>query len=176
MASQWIVEGYGTIFQELDEQLETPPDLIVLPVGVGGLAQAATTHYKTSSGHKTRFLTVEPEVAACLFSSLQAGKRVEVESKDTILRNLNYGSVSEAAWDILKGGVDVSTVVSDSQVLEAVDELGDLGVDVGGCGGAVLAALRNALGAEVGEFLGLDEMSTVVLICTEGKETEVAEV
>lgn len=168
--SQWIVEGYGTIFQELDSHLETPPDLIVLPVGVGGLAQAAVTHYRSSSGHTTRFLTVEPEVAACFYSSLQAAKRVDVEEKETILKHLSYHSVAEAAWEILKDGVDASTVVSDREVLEAVDELKGFDIEVGGCGGAVLAALKGILGDGLGESLGLDENSTVVLICTDGKD------
>ena len=142
---------------------------MVLPVGVGGLAQAAVTHYKSSSGHTIRFLTVEPEVAACLYSSLLAGKRVDVEQKETILKHLSYGTVAEAAWEVLKDGVDASTVVSDAEVLEAVEELGSLDVEVGGCGGAVLAALKSVLGGELGETWDFDENSTVVLVCTDGK-------
>src|SRR6185312_3390930 len=33
----WIVEGYATLFAELDEQLVTGPDLVVVPAGVGSL-------------------------------------------------------------------------------------------------------------------------------------------
>lgn len=168
---KWIVEGYVTIFREINSQLPSPPDLIVLPLGVGGLAQAAIAHYKSTSspGHETQFLTVEPEAAACFHSSLWAGKRVDVESKETILKYLSYGSVAEAAWEILKAGVDASTVVSDLEVTEAVEELGNQGIEVGTCGGAVLAALKDVLGHGLVADWGLNEKSTVVLICTDGK-------
>lgn len=46
----WIVEGYSTLFAELDAQLAAAgagvPDLVAVPVGVGSLAQAAVTHYR----------------------------------------------------------------------------------------------------------------------------------
>src|SRR5215211_3834850 len=45
----WVVEGYGTIFWEVDAQLaasgEEAPDVVVIPVGVGGLAAAAVRHW-----------------------------------------------------------------------------------------------------------------------------------
>src|SRR5689334_16054398 len=49
----WIVEGYSTLFGELDAQLaETgagPPALVAVPVGVGSLAQAAVVHYRPAA-------------------------------------------------------------------------------------------------------------------------------
>ena len=47
----WIVDGYTTLFTEIDGQLEdqgiTRPDLVVVPAGVGSLLQAALTHYRS---------------------------------------------------------------------------------------------------------------------------------
>src|SRR4051794_1923059 len=46
---RWIVEGYSTLFVEADRELTAtgsgPAALVVVPVGVGSLAQAAVTHY-----------------------------------------------------------------------------------------------------------------------------------
>ncbi|HEY6279715.1 MAG TPA: pyridoxal-phosphate dependent enzyme, partial [Streptosporangiaceae bacterium] len=66
----WIVEGYSTLFAELDEQLTRagagPPALVVVPVGVGSLAQAAVAHYRGHGrGAGTALLAVEPDTAAC---------------------------------------------------------------------------------------------------------------
>jgi diaminopropionate ammonia-lyase len=50
----WIVEGYSTLFAELDAQLAVagawPPALVAVPVGVGSLAQAAVAHYRSAAG------------------------------------------------------------------------------------------------------------------------------
>jgi len=47
----WIVEGYSTLFGELDAQLSASgagsPALVAVPVGVGSLAQAAVAHYRS---------------------------------------------------------------------------------------------------------------------------------
>jgi diaminopropionate ammonia-lyase len=49
----WIVEGYSTMFGELDAQLAEanagPPSLVAVPVGVGSLAQAAVVHYRSAA-------------------------------------------------------------------------------------------------------------------------------
>ncbi|HEX6869953.1 MAG TPA: pyridoxal-phosphate dependent enzyme, partial [Micromonosporaceae bacterium] len=47
----WIVEGYATLVVEVDQQLAGagtgPAGLIVVPVGVGSLAQAVLAHYRS---------------------------------------------------------------------------------------------------------------------------------
>ncbi|MGN6869641.1 MAG: pyridoxal-phosphate dependent enzyme, partial [Solirubrobacteraceae bacterium] len=44
----WVIEGYSTIFAEIDETLEhdvrPQPDVVVVPIGVGALAAAAVRH------------------------------------------------------------------------------------------------------------------------------------
>lgn len=112
---------------------------------------------------------MEPENAAALHASLQKGERISVETKEggTIMKNLNYGTVAEGAWEVLRGGLDASVVVGDREVEDAMVELRGAGFEVGPCGGAVLAGLRAVL-KDGGGDLGLSEESTVVLIGTEG--------
>jgi diaminopropionate ammonia-lyase len=161
------VEGYSTIFREVDEQLDSRPDLVVLPVGVGGLAQAAVTHYKKSSEKRPLVATVEPEKASCLQDSLKVNLRVTIKPEETMLKHLSYERVSEAAWEVLEEGVDISTTVQDNDVLKAIDEIKELGIDVGLCGGAVVAALKCLRGSGEKEMIGLDETSVVVLVVTD---------
>ena len=51
----WVVEGYSTLFAEVDAQLSearvAQPALVVIPAGVGSLAQAGVTHYRSSRTH-----------------------------------------------------------------------------------------------------------------------------
>jgi diaminopropionate ammonia-lyase len=150
---QLIVDGYSTLFRELDLQ----PDLLVVPMGVGSVAQAAVTHGGDVLG-------VEPSRAACITSSLLAGHPVTVETSTTVMAGLNCGTPSSLAWPILRDGLHASVTVEDPDALQASEDLAALGISSGPSGAATLAGLRAAR-AE----LDLAADSTVVLISTEGR-------
>jgi diaminopropionate ammonia-lyase len=153
---------------EIDEQLNgLKPTAIVTPCGVGSLAQAIVKHYKTSNVPTAAVLTVEPQTAGSLHESLKAGKLLSISTSSTIMTGLECGTISTAAWPVLKEGVDVSVTVSDWEVHEAVLELEGEGIKAGPCGAAALAGLR-FLASRDRSLLGLDKGAVVVLICTEG--------
>lgn len=170
---QWIVDGYTTLVQEVDEQLVTEHslsrlDLVVVPAGVGSLAHGVVHHYRSTS-HAPALMVVEPETATSVTTALHTGQVAPVPTGDTSMMGLNCGIVSEIAWPTLREGVDASITVTDEQTLAAVRELGDLGVDSGPCGAATLAALRAVAADEQQRgILGLTEDSVVVLLSTEG--------
>ncbi|GAB2812874.1 pyridoxal-phosphate dependent enzyme [Lentzea nigeriaca] len=159
----WIVEGYSTLCAEIDEQLTEEPDLVVIPVGVGSFAQAVITHYRGRDS-RTRLLAVEPENAACVLESLQAGALTTIPTGDTIMTGLNCGTPSATAWPFLHHGLDAAVAISDSDCARAVRDLHALNVYSGPCGAAPLAGLR-----AVRDDLG--DLGTVVLISTEGLTT-----
>lgn len=162
------------MLHEIDAQLgEQIPSLISCPVGVGSLAQSIVMHYKcprsTSSQPNPAILTVEPHTAASLHQSLLAGTSLSITTSPTIMTGLECGTISTAAWPILKQGVDISLTVGDVEVHRAVRELEGLGVMAGPCGAASLAGLRELAGAEgMRRELGLGRECVVVLVCTEG--------
>ena len=174
----WIVEGYATLFVELDAQLEDPgvaampPDLVVVPVGVGSLAQAAVTHYRSREDPaRTTLLAVEPVVAACVLASLRAGHAVTVPTTVTTMAGLNCGTPSSLAWPALAAGLDAAVAVADAEAASAGAALRAGGVDAGPCGWASLAGLRAAVATPgARDYLRLDAVSTVVLVVTEGTE------
>ncbi|KAH7395620.1 pyridoxal-phosphate dependent enzyme-domain-containing protein [Cadophora sp. MPI-SDFR-AT-0126] len=205
---KWTVQGYRSMLYEIDSQLNGQvPSLVVAPVGVGSLAQAIVTHYKapkslvssspvalppdstqSSSSNRpsrTSILTVEPRTAASLHASLHAGTSLTITTAPTIMTGLECGTISTAAWPILKEGVDASITVGDREVHRAVKDLEMYGAEAGPCGAAALAGLRevfgwvrgeNGMGREVREVLGLGGESVVVLICTEGRRPYAAPV
>jgi hypothetical protein len=154
------------MMEEIDQQLDGEyVDLVVVPVGVGSLAQAVTSHYKSRARY-TRVLTVEPDTAPCLWKSLKSGKPDPIETTYTIMAGLNCGTVSTLAWPILRDGVDGSITVSDYEAHEAFLQLKALGVRSGPCGVASLAALKRLSDSEK-LALGLNEKTNVVLISSE---------
>ncbi|MFD0416951.1 diaminopropionate ammonia-lyase [Streptomyces sp. NPDC127108] len=171
-----IVEGYSTLFAEVDEQLAAAgvggPDLVAVPVGVGSLAQAAVTHYRSRGTRGPALLAVEPTEAAPGLASLVRGESVTVAAGETVMAGLNCGTLSGLAWPVLRDGLDAAVAVPDAEALAAGRELGALGVSSGPCGAAALAGARAALtGAGARERraeLGLGAGATVVLLSTEG--------
>ena len=164
----WIVEGYDTMLEEIDEQLGAAPDLVAVPVGVGSLAQAVVSHYRRSGSPRAALLSVEPDAAACVLASLAAGSPVTVTTRATVMTGLNCGTVSTLAWPVLRAGCDAAVSVTDAEALRAVEDLGRRGVSSGASGAATLAGLRAALAVPARRaVLDLDSRSTVVILSTE---------
>jgi len=152
----WIAEGYSTLFTEIDAQLAGAPDLVVVPAGVGALAQAAVTHYRSAAAAPS-LATVEPERAACVLGALRSGTPHPVATEQTVMTGLNCGTVSSLAWPYLRDGLDRALTVTDEACLKAQADLHSLGIPAGPCGAAALAAARD-----------LPAHGTIVLLSTEG--------
>lgn len=170
---QWIVDGYSTMLAEIDAQLDgVAPTLVVVPMGVGSLAQAVITHYRSRGMERpASLLGVEPDTAACVQASLVGGRPRSVPTGATIMAGLNCGTPSSLAWPYLRDGLDAAVAVTDEQAANAARELAALGVAAGPCGAASLAAVREAGAApERRAALGLDADSVVVLLSTEARD------
>ena len=166
----WIVEGYRTLLEEIDAQVEEPPELIVVPVGVGSLAEAVVRYYRRPAAAHPRILSVEPDTAACVLASLTAGRPVTVSTAATVMAGLNCPTISSSAWPVLRAGCDAAVAVSDDEALCAVDDLSRLGVSSGPSGAASLAGVRAALtDPQRRGALDLDSDAVVVLLSTEGR-------
>ena len=174
----WVVEGYATIFWEVDDQLaargEEGPDVVVVPVGVGGLAAAAVRHWHRRGRRRPPcLLGVEPLAAACVLRSLRAGRIVTVPGPhDSIMAGLNCGTPSLVAWPLLRAGLDAVVAVADERARQAMRDLAEAGVVAGESGAASLAGLAEATGGrqagELQRVLGLGPHARVLLLCTEG--------
>lgn len=174
---QWIVDGYATLFAEIDTQLaeinESGPSAVFIPVGVGSLAQAATAHYRSSNrvDTETALICVEPDSAACVQHSLMRGAATSVSTRATIMAGLNCGTPSTLAWPYLRNGLAGAVTVTDAQSQAATSDLGRLSVSSGPCGAATLAGARTVMLGDawhVKEQLHLGADSTIVLLNTEG--------
>lgn len=176
-APQWIVDGYATLFREIATQLVdfgvSHPDLVVVPTGVGSLLQAVVAYYRSVPENPPAILAVEPETAACVTTSLNAGQLTTVSTGNTNMAGLNCGTPSHIAWPYLRKGVDASISISDKSAAEMSDKLGTLGVSSGPCGSSSLAGLNAFLAVDDGahrDCLSLTPDSTVILLNTEGAQ------
>ena len=166
---RWVIEGYSTIFNELDEQLDEAPDVVFVQMGVGALAAAAARHFGSRALGRPQMIGVEPDHAACILASMEAGKIVTIPGPhDSIMAGLNCGTPSVVAWPFVSRGYDAYLAVGDDRAEEGMRLLAGEGLVAGETGAAGLAGLLEVLGGELADRIGLGAGSTVLLLCTEG--------
>ena len=176
---RWIMAGYTRIFEEASRQWETPPRLVVVQAGVGGLVCAAVSWLTWKFGaHRPFVVSCEPDSAACLMESARAGQPgVCAGDLDTIMAGLRCAEPSPLAWPVIADGVDAFITISDQQAEDAVDAInadiadGDrLHVGPSGiCSAAALIALGSAPEfVHVRHAAGLDRSASALIVLTEG--------
>ncbi|MCK4237180.1 MAG: diaminopropionate ammonia-lyase [Candidatus Krumholzibacteria bacterium] len=173
-----VIDGYSTMFWEIDEQLraigESTPDLVVVQIGVGSLASAAVRFYRCMDGRKApAILGVEPEGAACAFESARADRMVTVPGPHTsVMAGLNCQTLSSVAWPTLRQGIDAFVVVGNSRAFEAMRLLAEDGIVSGESGSAGMAGLLETIESDEGkmfqERFGLGSSDRILVISTEG--------
>lgn len=169
---RWVIEGYATIFRELEDQLSEPPDLVAVQMGVGALA-AAAVRYVRGGWVDARIVGVEPEEAACVMASIRAGRVVSLTGEQhSIMAGLNCGTPSPVAWPVVSAGIDLFVAVPDDRAREAVREMAAAGLVSGESGAAGLAGLLEALtgsdAATARDLLGVDGSTRALILSTEG--------
>jgi diaminopropionate ammonia-lyase len=173
----WVIEGYATVFDELEAQLtdqgQPRPDAVAIPIGVGALAAAVVRHFWSASALRPRLIGVEPSSAACVLESVAAGDICTLtHPQDSIMAGLNCATPSLIAWPLVSRGLDAYVAVGDDHVGEAMALLAQDGIVAGETGAAGLVGMM-ALSSEpqaavVKRELGIGPDSTVLLLCTEG--------
>jgi diaminopropionate ammonia-lyase len=171
-----VMHGYGVMAAEIVRQMTQPPTHVIAQAGVGALAAAICAGFWLHwAERRPRFVVVEPTRADCVYRSIEAGRPVAVGgSLDTVMAGLACGEVSELAWEILRGGVNVAVAIDDAHALAAMKRLavppaGDSPIVAGETGGAGLGVLLAARDdAHLRQVLALDANSHVLLIGSEG--------
>lgn len=175
---RWVMEGYSTIFCEIDDELarrnESGPDLVAVQTGVGALAAAVVQHYRQPKRvPQPALVSVEPLPAACLLAAMEAGGIVTVPGPhDSIMAGLNCGRASMVAWPIICAGLDAFFAIHDDRAREAMRLLGDIDLVAGETGAAGLAGLLEVLTgpdqARHRKILRVNEQTRALLLITEG--------
>lgn len=113
-----IIAGQGTAALEILEDL---PDLesIVVPVGGGGLLAGISLTIKARRP-EVRVIGVEPEGAAVVSRSLEAGKILSLDTIDTVADGLAAPFAMPINQDLIRANVDDIVVLSDDEIVNAL--------------------------------------------------------
>jgi len=138
--------GQGTIAAEVLDQLDSEPDLVIVPVGGGGCISGITT-YLAERTTGTSVLGVEPAGAAAMIAALAAGEPVTLDHVDQFVDgaavnragNLTYAALA-AAGDM----VSITTVDEGAVCTAMLDLYQNEGIIAEPAGALSVAALMEA--------------------------------
>jgi threonine dehydratase len=114
-----IIAGHGTIGLEILQDLPEPPDLIVVPVGGGGLISGIATSVK-SKYSDVRVVGVEPIGAAVMHKSLLTNTIATLDEVDTIADGLAAPFAGKHTLAHIKEFVDDIVLISDNEIKQAL--------------------------------------------------------
>ncbi|UXU75346.1 MULTISPECIES: threonine ammonia-lyase IlvA [unclassified Paracoccus (in: a-proteobacteria)] len=95
-----IIEGQATVGAEILQQLDSPPDLVVLPVGGGGLA-AGVTRLLAEQAPATRIAFAEPLGGPSLHEALRAGHPVTLPHVDNFVDGAAVARIGDLPFQAL---------------------------------------------------------------------------
>ncbi|MBN2157412.1 MAG: diaminopropionate ammonia-lyase [Candidatus Lokiarchaeota archaeon] len=173
---KYIVEGYSTMFWEIEEQLSTNdlpnPDVIIAPIGVGSFISAVIQFYKSTSPYHPIILGVEPKKAPCALESIRQDLIITLKGRyESVMAGLSCGRISTISFPILREGVDAFLLVSDEQALKAMKVLAKQNIVSGESGAASFAALVllfSEEGSQIREYYHIDDSTNFLVFSTEG--------
>lgn len=119
--SDTVIAGTGTVSVEIFEQTE-PPDVIVIPVGGGGLIAGMAIGIKALRP-ATRVIGVEPTGAAVMRASLDARRAMRMESVASLADGLAAPMAGERNYEAVVRWVDDVVLVTDEEIAETMSVL-----------------------------------------------------
>ncbi|MEK1854721.1 MAG: threonine ammonia-lyase IlvA [Phyllobacterium sp.] len=141
-----IITGQATVAHEIAAQLpdKRKPDLMILPVGGGGLS-GGVTRYLADLGWETRFRFVEPAGAPSLKRSLEAGKRVKLNTVDNFVDGAAVAEIGRENFKLLKGfTADSVTLIPENRLSSTILEMLNVeGIVVEPAGALAIDALKD---------------------------------
>ncbi len=147
------IAGQGTVVREVLDQLGREPDLVVVPVGGGGLL-AGTLCWTLERAPGVRVVGVEPAGAASMQAALAAGTPVPLASLDGFVDGAAVRRVGDLTFGLVRDLVDeVVTVDEGSVCTEMLDLYQVEGIVAEPAGALATAALADAITVPTGSVV-----------------------
>jgi threonine dehydratase len=139
------VAGQGTVVREVVEQLDRAPDVLVVPVGGGGLL-AGTLAWLRERHPEVLVLGVEPAGAASMAAALDAGHPVDLASVNPFVDGAAVRRVGEVTYPIVRdavraGAAELTSVAEGAVCVEMLELYQSDGIIAEPAGALASAAL-----------------------------------
>ncbi|ALX03717.1 threonine ammonia-lyase IlvA [Aeromicrobium erythreum] len=148
------IAGQGTVLREAFDQLaalgEPLPDVVVVPVGGGGLLAGSVAWLRERHPH-VRVVGVEPAGATSMAAALEAGEPVTLQTIDTFVDGAAVRRVGRHTFDTVAGSAPTMLSVPEGRICsEMLDLYQSDGIIAEPAGALATASLGGALDVEPG--------------------------
>ncbi len=142
------IAGQGTVALEIVEQLDAAPDIVVVPVGGGGLVSGMAV-VLDGLGAGTEVVGVQPAGAPAMVRSLEAGQRVTIEIEDDFVDGAVVRTPGALTFAIVRDLVKHLEVVEEGRVCTEQLDLYQVDGIVAEPAGALATAALDAIAEEI---------------------------
>lgn len=117
------MSGQGTVGKEVLEQLDDEKlDVMICPIGGGGLVSGVGTYLDTKSPH-TKLIGVEPKGAPTMFEAIKHKKVITLSTIDTFVDGAAVKTVGEKTYEIASKLVDTVLLSDEGNVCTTMIDL-----------------------------------------------------
>ena len=120
-----VIAGQGTIGKEIISHFsESPPDVVFICVGGGGLIAGVAAYIKSVSP-STKVVSVEHEGSACFHAALQEKSRVILPHVDLFVDGVAVKQVGKRPFEIASSLIDESILISTDEICASIKDIYD---------------------------------------------------
>ena len=159
-----VATGQGSIMMEIVQELPLV-DIVLVPIGGGGLATGVSTLAKLLNPH-IKVIGVEPSGAACMKASLEAGHVVKLPHVSTIADGTAVQEPGDKIFPYIQQNIDDIITIEDDELIECfLDMVENHKMVVENSGLLTVAALKHlpAEGKKVVSILSGGNMDVITM-------------
>jgi threonine dehydratase len=117
-----VIAGQATVGVEILDAMDSPPDIIFVPVGGGGLVAGVALYIK-SVAPAVRIIGVEPDEAPCMHAALAAGRVVTLDHIGIFADGAAVRRAGDEPFRICRELVEEVVMVSNDEICAAVKDI-----------------------------------------------------
>ena len=150
-----VIAGQGTVAREIVEQLGGPPDVLLVPVGGGGLVSGCVT-WLAEHHPAVRIVGVEPSGAASMAAALKVGEPVTLDEVDGFVDGAAVRRAGDVTAEIVrKHAIELIDVDAGVVCEEMLDMFQTDGIIAEPAGALASAAMRTWSGQADGSVVSI---------------------
>ena len=136
-----VIEGQSSVASEINKQMKEAPDLVIIPVGGGGLSAGIISYF----GETCDYVFVEPKGAASLDAAMTKGKPVRLGKIDNFTDGASVAQIGKRNFQIIeKYSKSIRLTIPENRICTTMLEMLDVeGIVLEPAGALAIDALKD---------------------------------